>query len=553
LKVAGDSGQVSGQGLMPGSTVTVIVHSSPRVLGSYHVSESGNFAAAFSLPALSAGHHTLTVSATSASGAAITKTTEFTVTTKGTFGLPVYLASQHPKATERTIVGTMALVLVAGGMGVGASAIGRRPVFNGGGSRAGSTTAGSSSSSAARRQREGDESEVDVDQQDRTHEAVEIGDRSATFKAPGRAFADRISLRLPNRLAAFSPLLARVMNDGSYLRAIFGALGLLVPIAGLALGILGAINIGYQALPPATGLTIAIIVLGIADVLAGFLAALAYSVLVIAGGGIHGLPDIRSLIDTDILFFSMMMVVSATRSLRRAPAASATEWYDRGSDILIGGLLGMWALTKAIGVLPALAGVYVPIAAHTEEIAFVVLGCIMIRYCFETLAAHWYPQRLTHVAPAEVKRPPHTVLWIGIIGKTAIFTFFAESYMGNVWELYAGAALLLLSMALAVYEDVLPNWPRVRKLVPAGLVGVIFGMAVGNWSYQALGHVFRSDPSQLAAWSFLLISIPLLMVQAIGTAARNGEGWALNWRLRLLGIPTLVFTVLYAQGIVSLG
>lgn len=78
-------------------------------------------------------------------------------------------------------------------------------------------------------------------------------------------------------------------------------------------------------------------------------------------------------------------------------------------------------------------------------------------------------------------------------------------------------------------------------------------MAVGNWSFQLLGHVFRGDPTQLAAWSFLLISIPLLMVQAIGSIARHGEGWSLNWRLRLLGIPTLLFAVLYAQGVVSLG
>jgi hypothetical protein len=124
--------------------------------------------------------------------------------------------------------------------------------------------------------------------------------------------------------------------------------------------------------------------------------------------------------------------------------------------------------------------------------------------------------------------------------------------MGEVWELYASAAALLATMVLAIYEDAMPNWPFLRKVVPGGIIGLIFAIAVGNWIFHGLGHVL-TDTNQVVAWAFFLIAVCFLFVQLVTSSARDGDEWVQTWWTRVLGIPALAFAVLYAQGIVSLG
>jgi hypothetical protein len=541
-----------GTGLKPGSLVTLTVHSASRVIGQFTVANDGTLNSSAEMPSgLSSGRHSLVVDGTAASGSPVERVVAFTVAGKN-FGLPVYLVADHPKQTERTVIGVMAVALVAGGLGARATALGRASLAggrSGGGVRPGASRAPTQSASV---KRSGDESEVDVNATDKLEEGLERGDRSRTHRAPGSTLVDRLSTRIPNSIARFSPLLARVVNDGNYLRAMFGSLALLVPLAGLILGGFAAANAHYEALPPATGLAIAIIVLGIVDVFAGFLAAATYSVLVLAAGGGHGAADLRSLIDTDIVFFSVVMVVSATRSLRREPALNLAEWYDRAADIVVGGLLGMWALTKAIDALPGLAGVEVPLADKVRLVAFVALGSVVARYGAETLVMHWYPLRLTRVVPAEDTPLSKTIQWLGAIAKTSIVAFFAESYLGNVWELYLGAAALLATMVLAIYEDEMPDWPFLRKAVPGGIIGLVFGIAVGSWIFHGVGHVV-SNSTRVVALAFVFLAVCFLIVQLITSSARKGDAWVQTWWTRILGIPALVFAVLYAQGVVSLG
>ena len=64
------------------------------------------------------------------------------------------------------------------------------------------------------------------------------GDRSRSWRWPGTVALDRLSRRGPWRASPTSPLIARVTVDASYLRAMFGSLALLLPIAGVALGAL---------------------------------------------------------------------------------------------------------------------------------------------------------------------------------------------------------------------------------------------------------------------------------------------------------------------------
>jgi hypothetical protein len=84
-RVAGTTVVIGGQGLAPGSTMALVVRSTPQTLATGTVSSLGNFSTKISLPALSPGSHTLTLSGTAPDGSLVTLTQGFSVSAEGTF------------------------------------------------------------------------------------------------------------------------------------------------------------------------------------------------------------------------------------------------------------------------------------------------------------------------------------------------------------------------------------------------------------------------------------------------------------------------------------
>ena len=82
--VAGSSVVIGGQGLSGGSQYSLIVRSTPQTLASGASSALGNFSGRVSMPALSAGSHTLTLTATALDGSTLTLVQSFTVAANGT-------------------------------------------------------------------------------------------------------------------------------------------------------------------------------------------------------------------------------------------------------------------------------------------------------------------------------------------------------------------------------------------------------------------------------------------------------------------------------------
>ena len=84
-RVSGAPVVVGGEGLSAGSTMTLVVRSTPQTLVSGRVSSLGNFSTRASLPALSPGSHTLTLTGTAPDGAVLTLVQGFVVGADGTF------------------------------------------------------------------------------------------------------------------------------------------------------------------------------------------------------------------------------------------------------------------------------------------------------------------------------------------------------------------------------------------------------------------------------------------------------------------------------------
>jgi Fibronectin type III domain len=383
------------------------------------------------------------------------------------------------------------------------------------------------------------------------HEAKAVGDRSATWVSPLVDRIDGLSLVIPVWLNRYSPLAARLSSDGAYARAIAGSRALILPLLGLIGGVTAGLDVHGAAVPPALWLLAAIVVVATLDASAGFVAALAFSLIVVLAGGIYGAAAVRTLLAVDMIFFAGTLAASASRPLRRVPARAAAEWYDRTADLVIGCLIGMWAIEKMVGALSAIAGVSLPIADQGDMLALVFGGAMLTRYLLESAAAHWYPARLAEVAPPKIGFPSARQQVASAAVKTAVYVFFAYAYVGWVWELYVGAALFFVPSVIVAYQAKLPNWSGAVRWLPAGVIKVVVMLIVGKACATLLyDHV--SSKTAFVDLGFVLLGLPSLLLGVAGFFAREGETFSLNWIYRLGGAGLVAFAVLIVQGVVPI-
>lgn len=379
-------------------------------------------------------------------------------------------------------------------------------------------------------------------------EATAPGDHSWTWRFPGTRWLDAVSLALPVRLATRSPLLARILVDGSFLRSMVGSLTLLLDVAGLGLGILAVQSVSGHALPPPAVLTIAIAVLGVVDSLAGLLAVGGFVIGVAALGGIDSAPAVRTLLGLCALWTVVPLVAGAARPLRRAPAQSMQERWDRGADFVIASLIGAWAVQKIVLGLPGLAGYKLPIAASANAAAVAVLLALVVRMALESIAARYYPTRLSSVHPAKVPRSGPRQRLLATLLRTAVFVFIAVVVVGPSWQLWVGTAFFLVPQVLCIYENRFRNVPSIYRVMPRGLLKLVLMLFVARlFGAVVLGAIHNNRDA--IADAFVLLSLPGLVLSLLDLFGRDGPGITLRWWQRVGGAGLLAVGVLQIAGV----
>jgi hypothetical protein len=396
--------------------------------------------------------------------------------------------------------------------------------------------------------------EVESADEGLTFETVALtrrGDRSRTWRWPGTHAVDRLSCRLPPRIAPRSPLLARVVNDAGYLRATLGSASMLLPVLGAVLGALAVSDVNGEALPPAFALAVALAVLGVFDALAGMIGVLVFVVGVVLSGGVSSGDAARTLLGVSTLWFAAPLIAGTARPLRRPPTLTAQEHWDRTADVVIASLIGAWAVQGILLGLPGLSGLDLPIAEKADAAALLVLVALAVRMVVETVAAHWYPARLSQVQPAELGEPGTGQRVAASVLVLAIFVFVAVSYLGSCWQLYVGGALFILPKFLGFFADRLPSSPRAHAVTPRGIVEVVLMLVVGAVVGAIVLDQFTSGREAIRN-AFVLLSLPGFALALLELIGRDGPERELPWRHQLLGIPLLALGVLIVLGVVTI-
>lgn len=371
------------------------------------------------------------------------------------------------------------------------------------------------------------------------------GDRSKTWRLPSIAWtlrAERITHAVASHSNRISPLLGRVFADGSYLRAMYGALALFTWIIGIALGILTVVETGGQALPPKNLTVILLLLLGIFDAGAALLAVLVVAIGTAVLGGFDSIPAGRTTLGLAILWFAPVLIASATRPLRRkAPdvedleedqaidVAQKFQW-ERAGDYLIAPLLTAFAVRSMVNGLPALAGLSLPIVNSADLIALLAALFVATRFGLEDSATKNYPVRLALVERNEMRKAIKGQNLLSMVIRTALFVFVALPFMGATWQLYVGTVMFILPTLLKTFIPNLPKFRSLYKIIPSGFPKFVLMLVIGAAYSKWVSSTFEvANQVQMA---FVLLSIPAFIFSILSILEGTPDEDEVRWYMR---------------------
>jgi hypothetical protein len=383
-------------------------------------------------------------------------------------------------------------------------------------------------------------------------EKIGIGDRSPTWRFPWHTPIDAISLAVPSKLAPRSPFLGRLAADGAEIRASFGTLWLLLPAAGAVLGALALADTSGHVVPPAYWLVLSITVLAIFDALAGAVATLVFFGGILLSGGFwnDAEPDLAHsvlvFLILSVLWTSLPLIGTATRPFRRLGKPSARYAWDRVADLIIASLLCAWIAQKSLEVMDLFAGVETGLEHHADQLAVVVLVMIIVRIVIEHLASIWYPRRLAAVEiDGELPPPTRAANLIGIVVRTAAYSFIGHVYIGTCWQWWLGTALFFLPQVGALVQHRFASVELLKKLMPKGIVEIFVLIVACTLAVRYAEENVESDLDAIR-WAFLLLALPPALIGAVSLFGGEAQRGKRTWLREILGLVILVATIALA-------
>ena len=352
------------------------------------------------------------------------------------------------------------------------------------------------------------------------------------------------------RLAKFSPVISKIVNDGAYLRAMFGTLWLAFPITGVWLAIQALQQPATELKPPSWQLFIAIAVLGLFDAFSGLLATLIYVIGMCSIYGIGSVSDIRMMLGVMVVGFGPALIAIAFRSIRRHFESNFAYFWERLVDIAVLCFFTGWTVSSMVSTLPALAGKTLQAANHVADFGFYLSIAIVIRILFEEIAARAFPTRLDKINPTETPSPNQLQKVFSTALRLGIFIFVTAAFMGNTWQVWVGSLIFILPNVFSWISDRLPNSPWIWRIIPTGMPGLAFSLFVAGTTSVALANWLGKNP-EYSQYSFMLMPIPMFLVGVIGLFGREGnqdeerfiKRPGMRWIYRVGGVVVLAITM----------
>jgi hypothetical protein len=554
--VAGAPIYVSVTGADPGASVTVVVHSTPQTILQGVVDATGSYSGTAYLPDLGAGEHYVIASSNVAGqpvqavgGFIVNNQDQFTTIAQPSqvmgflgkadprlqralrFGLPIYDVKSHAHSTAAVLVAGASVLALAGSSGIASRSLNSASEAKG----KKQSKVSSATTKKLKALDKGDQS---------------WGDVSKSWQHPITHHIDRLSSELPVLVGSYSVLAPRILLDGAWTRAVFGARALWAWVAGFVLGILALVFHSGAPFVPSLAVLVAIMVLATFDAAAGAIAWLVIALSSLFTGQIQGWADFRTLLGLGVLIATIPLVGHAIRPLRRYIADSASERWERAIDYTLMPLFLAFAISSMAKALDGLSGLTILTPTNIADLRWLIGGLILARLIGEDLAAHFYPQRSKKVQPPKLSSPKLYVSYGSLVFKFALYLIVMDPYFGFNWRTLLAAALLAIPGVLKINEAKLPNSTLLHRWLPRGFTSFVFMMVLGSFvAYEILGP---DGTGGSIDYNFLYLLVPGLVFNILDEFGRDGTDWQNEWLRRFLGLGLWVLAAGMVTGAIVL-
>jgi hypothetical protein len=378
------------------------------------------------------------------------------------------------------------------------------------------------------------------------------GDLSRSWRNPYTEKSDNFFRNLISRISPHSPIVARTIADGNYLRAMFGSAASLLLVPGAALGLIALNDTSGQALPPATWIVMAIIALAVLDAMAGFVSGVIFAIGIILTGNFTSRDEVLTVAGLFIIFYAPSLLASSIRPLRRLAQDRDSLW-ERVTDYSLVTLLSGWTMFKMIGGLNALAGVQLLITFDAQKIGYWTSIFVLARLALEDLATYHYPVRLNQTS-GEMKEPDTVHKIIALELKIFIFVELAMPFVGYNIKLLLGTLIFITPSIIGIFfDDRLPKFRILHRLLPSGAFKLVAMVFIGAITAGWIQGLF-SDPRTFLAWSFVVLAIPGLILSLLNKMSDDPEkDWKVsplgNTAYRILGVLVFLLIIQIVRGV----
>ncbi len=587
----------SANGLFPGSTIRVIMHSDPIELGQIIVDQNGDATFDLPLPAdAPEGEHSITLEGESGDTEAITALTAFSLTETGIIenivepteiigkdietlnlegsrqlGVPVYDTTRH---VGQTAAIATAAVLVTSLISAAASTL-----VSTSSPLTGSQFPSQSSTNSQRRsaRREDDdvsddteitdstgstEAETDEDSNENTEgsftstdanvldkstkEVLGFGDRKQTWFSPGFSIVDAIVRFMVRTFSPRSVLMTRIAQDGHWLRTSFGSLAGLLWIAGIIAGFASALNTNFHAGLPITWLALAIIALSLFDAFASTLAWMTFTITCVVTGHVTNIYEFRTLLGLAIVWIALPSIASAIRPMVREQERSYAYAYDRIADYVVMPLFASYAAATAYSALNGLSGLTLVSSSAANQVRILVIACCVARLLVEDAVQLLYPRRSAeiYVEPSALQRTTSRLFTIATSG--ILYLIAAGPFFGFGWRTWVVVSLMSVVPLGKLFSSSFPNFPRIHQWFPRGVVRSALMIFVTAWFARLIFDI--AGQSHHAQTLAVLLLIPGIVIGFIDCIARDGGDWPSTLFTKFSGVVIWLFLAAVLTG-----
>lgn len=577
---------IAGAGFKPNSPYKVVLRSTPQVIAEGITGARGEIAKETKIPGgLEPGWHSITVVTTNSDGSTFEKAKYFQITETllleevsdkepsgsqkaealtndpdfyARMGIdpaetvtPAAVAQQVQQVTS--VVASVALVsAAAAGAAAAASAAGGAASSAGGSaggarSSGGSSSGGSSGGNSSDDSDGGDYGNIEADHDDFETEGVGLIDRLRIWQSTFMTMLDKPLTNLIEQSAKVSPVLSRIINDGSYLRALFGSITVIGYFAAVILGI-AAVDTGAETLATSgrVGILVAIMTFGTLDAMFGVLAMSAFVITSLVTMPSAGIGDVRYLLAMFILGFAPSIMATTFRKIRRPAIDNLSDAWERVIDLALIGFISVLTVMSLVGSVSAFAGATVPLGADVKPIAFAIAAVALLRVLVEEIAAKLAPGRLNRINPTEVPGTFGWQPWASLALKAGVLVVMIGGMVGMGWHLWVGTFLIFLPGIIGMVFPNLPSFKWIHEFIPGGVGALAFATLISTWSGQ-LVNALLGKSELYGTLSFILIPLPVILIAILGMFAKQEDKlWqrtGKKWIYIVGGIAVFIFTV----------